>query len=201
MPRSTPPCSTGIKQQLLGSTYLTYPSIKNSITIFKTTDFRYVFSISQNTKLARIANIILLKIDYNQKLVISSINKDFYILMQLKQAKDTHGAAPSGLCEESTGPPDAMCLRQGKDTHGGSLGPHGPGRQKAPTGLSVVLYCWAVSAVVMSNIQWRNGKERRKHLCVVVRSRYEKAKTVSNIVDFFFLLYFYFLILLHSGVN
>lgn len=63
-------------------------------------------------------------------------------------------------------------------------------------------------------------------MCVAVRSRYEKAKTVSNgadvvpslpepggigsnlkhlgldnIVDFFFLLYFYSLILLHSGVN
>lgn len=62
-------------------------------------------------KLSRIENVILLTIDYNHKFVINSMNNDFYILMQLKQAKDTHGAARTGLREESTGSPDAKCLR------------------------------------------------------------------------------------------
>lgn len=34
MPESTPPCSTGIKQELLCYTYLPYLSIKNPITVF-----------------------------------------------------------------------------------------------------------------------------------------------------------------------
>lgn len=42
-------------------------------------------------KLSRIENIILLTIDYNHEFVINSMNNDFYILMQLKQAKALMG--------------------------------------------------------------------------------------------------------------